>query len=189
MTFEKDSALKAGGGDYISETGCYVGDIAAKAVTAKSGSLGVELSIKTDSGLTGNYITIYFQKSDGSRINSGFNHLQSMMGLLKVGNLAQPVDDGNGDYLIKEFCSKKLGLALQKRLYSKNDGSDGYDFQLRAVFDPVTNQTYKEKSEGTEAKKIKLLSETMKDQDERNQSQAGRSQPSQQSESYDDFDF
>lgn len=186
MTFEKESALKAGGGDYISETGAYVGTVTAKAITARSGSLGVELSIKTDEGLTGNFINIYFQKANGDKINSGWNHLQSMMGLLKIGTLAQPIDDGNGDFWIKEFNNQKIGLALQKRLYTKNDGSDGFDFQLRAIFDPLTLQTYKEKSENVEPKKVKLLDETMKDIDERGQ---GNAQSQTGQSSGDDFDF
>lgn len=81
MTFDKESAQKAGGGDYINETGAYTGVLTAKAVTAGTGSKGVEFSIKTDDGLTGNYISIYFEKANGEQIKSGFNHLQSLMGL------------------------------------------------------------------------------------------------------------
>ena len=91
MTFDKEAAKKAGGSDYINETGGYVGLIQAKAITAKSGSLGIEFSIKTDKGLTANYIQIYFKKDNGDIIKSGYGHLQSMMGLLKVGELQNPV--------------------------------------------------------------------------------------------------
>lgn len=187
MTFDKEAAQKAGGSDFINETGEYVGKIKAKAITAKSGALGIELSIKTDQGLTGNYISIYFQKANGETIKSGYNHLQSMMGLLRVGTLQQPVSDGNGDFWIKEFDEKRIGLVLQKRLYSKTDGSDGYDFQLRAVFDADTQQTYKEKSEDKPAEKVRYLDESLKDIDERGQNHTQTQ--NQQSEAPDNFDF
>ncbi len=176
MTFDKEAAQKAGGGDFISETGCYVGTIQAKAITAGSGSKGVEFSIETSEGLKGNYISIYFEKSDGAQIKGGFNHLQSIMGILQIGQLALPVDDGQGNYWIKELCGKQIGMALQKRLYTKNDGSDGYDFQLRALFDGQTLQTYKEKSNGEQAKKVPMLDETMKDEDKRTSGASGQAQ-------------
>lgn len=184
MTFDKESAQKAGGGDFVSESGCYVGEIQAKAITAGSGSKGIEFSLKTNEGLSANYINIYFEKDNGDRINGGYNHLQSLMGLLQVGTLAMPVDDGQGNYWIKELCGKQAGLALQKRMYTKNDGADGYDFQLRAIFDANTLQTYKEKSNGEQAKKVPLLDETMKDIDERQS--GGNSQPQSGGS---DFDF
>lgn len=184
MTFDKESAQKAGGGDFVSESGCYVGEIQAKAITAGSGSKGIEFSLKTNEGLSANYINIYFEKANGDRINGGYNHLQSLMGLLQVGTLAMPVDDGQGNYWIKELCGKQAGLALQKRMYTKNDGADGYDFQLRAIFDANTLQTYKEKSNGEQAKKVPLLDETMKDIDERQS--GGNSQPQSGGS---DFDF
>ena len=171
MSFDKEAAQKAGGSDYVTETGGYTGTIQAKAITAKSGSLGVEFSIKTDEGLIANYIQIYFKKSNGDIIKSGFGHLQSMMGLLRIGELQTPSGDSNGDFWIKELCNKNIGLFLQKRLYKKNSGDDGYDFQLRAVFDPKTLQTYKEKSTDTQAKKVPFMDENTKDLDERKDSQ------------------
>lgn len=185
MTFDKEAAQKAGGGDYINETGAYIGTIQAKAITAGSGSLGIEFSIKTDEGLMGNYINIYFQKANGDRINSGFNHLQSLMGLLQIGQLSQPVDDGQGNYTLKELDGKRIGLVLQKRLYTKNSGDDGYDFQLRAVFDPQTLQTYKEKSNNEQAKKVQYLDESLKDMDERKA--GGQQSPAKNNEPQYDF--
>ena len=71
MTFNKEAAQKACGGDFITETGAYIGEVQAKAITAGTGALGIEFSIKTDEGLTGNYISIYFQKANGDQIKSG----------------------------------------------------------------------------------------------------------------------
>ena len=176
MTFDKEAAQKAGGSDYVMETGGYTGAIQAKAITAKSGSLGIEFSMKTDEGLQANYIQIYFQKSDGERIKSGYGHLQSLMGLLQIGELAHPQSDQNGDCWINELCNKRVGLFLQKRMYTKNNGEDGYDFQLRAVFDPQTLQTYKEKSNGVDAQRVPYMDENTKDLDERN----ANAQPAQQ---------
>jgi len=191
MTFEKDAALKAGGGDFVTETGCYVGAITAKAITARSGALGVEFSMKTDEGLTANYINIYFQKSDGTQIKGGYNLLQGLMGIFKLSNLNQPTPDANGDYYITEFHGKRACFALQKRVYTKNDGSDGFDFQLRAVGDADTLKTFKELATGSEAKKIPGLDESMKDIDERSEAQQSAPTSNHQSapadNEFDDF--
>lgn len=185
MTFDKEAAQKAGGSDYIMETGGYTGAIQAKAITAGTGSKGIEFSIKTDEGLQANYIQIYFEKSNGDKIKSGYGHLQSMMGLLQIGNLAMPQPDANNDYWIKELCDKRVGFFLQKRLYRKSsDGSEGYDFQLRAVFDPQTLQTYKEKSNNVNAQRVPYMDENTKDLDERNASGSNQ-QATQQTSEYD----
>lgn len=189
MTFEKESALKAGGGDFITETGCYVGRIQAKAITANSGALGVEFSIKTDEGLSGNFIKIYFQKADGTRINGGFNLLQGLMGILKIRELATPGPDQNGDHFLKEFHDQRVCFALQKRLYTKNDGSDGFGFELRAVAEADSLKTFRELSSGAEATKIKNLDESMTDIDERQAQPSHAQQPASAPMDDDDFGF
>lgn len=186
MIFDKEAAQKAGGGDYVTETGGYVGLIKAKAITAGTGSKGIEFEMLTKEGLKANYIQIYFEKANGEKIKSGYGHLQSLMGLLKVGQLEMPVDDGEGNYWIKEFCGKLTGFFLQKRLYTKTNGSgeDGYDFQLRAVFNPDTLQTYKEQSNGTEAQRIPYMDQNTKGLDERKSCQ-----PQQNQQSEPEYDF
>lgn len=62
---------------------------------------------------------------------------------------------------------KKVGLFLQKVLYTKNDNSDGYKFEVRHVFQPGTRKTYAEHAENAPAETIAALELSMKDKDER----------------------
>lgn len=62
---------------------------------------------------------------------------------------------------------QKVGLFLQKVLYTKNDGGDGYKFEVRHVFQPGTRKTYAEHAENAPAEAIAALELSMKDKDER----------------------
>lgn len=52
-------------------------------------------------------------------------------------------------------------------LYTKNDNSDGYKFEVRHVFQPGTRKTYAEHAENAPAETIAALELSMKDKDER----------------------
>ncbi|MCV5977277.1 hypothetical protein OFO29_33570, partial [Escherichia coli] len=55
------------------------------------------------------------------------------------------------------LVGKKVGLFLQKVLYTKNDNSDGYKFEVRHVFQPGTRKTYAEHAENAPAETIAAL--------------------------------
>ena len=51
----------------------------------------------------------------------------------------QQVQGQNGiEWHCPALVGKKVGLFLQKVLYTKNDGGDGYKFEVRHVFQPGT---------------------------------------------------
>ena len=91
----------------------------------------IHIIITTDSGMKANFLTMYYQKADGSQIKSGTSCINAIMYFLGLQNLtAQPM---GGDHFAPELAGKQVGLFLQKTLYTKNDGSDGYKFDMQAV--------------------------------------------------------
>lgn len=142
--YDQDSAMTSGASSYITEGGPYVGVIAeAKYVFGKNGkqSAGLEFTLSTDQG-EARYLSVWYQKADGSVNQYGYSLVQSMMGLCKLNTLTQ---QAKGDYSIApEFTGKQIGLLLQKILTSKMDGSDSYKFEIKLAFLPQTRQTLKE---------------------------------------------
>ena len=142
--YDQDSALTSGASNYITEGGPHVGVIAeAKYVFGKNGkqSAGLEFTLSTDSG-EAKYLSVWYQKADGTVNQYGYALIQSMMGLCKLNTLTQ---QAKGDYSIApEFTGKQIGLLLQKILTSKQDGSDSYKMEIKLAFLPQTRQTLKE---------------------------------------------
>ena len=142
--YDQDSALTSGASNYITEGGPYAGAIAeAKYVFGKNGkqSAGLEFTLSTDSG-EAKYLSVWYQKADGTVNQYGYSLVQSMMGLCKLNTLTQ---QAKGDYSIApEFTGKQIGLLLQKILTSKQDGSDSYKMEIKLAFLPQTRQTLKE---------------------------------------------
>lgn len=170
MTFNQELAEKSGGGTAIQDGGAHICTIEHAVYTkAKTGSHGVEFTIKTDDGLTGRYITQYFAKANREPINSGYSLLNALMGFCGINGLnwAQTTINGESCSHCPELAGKRVGLFLQKRLYTKESGQDGYDFSIVCPFDPATNKTFKEKSQNKEAQAIARMSASYSDKDER----------------------
>lgn len=142
--YNQESALQSGASNYITEGGAYAGVITeAKYVFGKNGkqSAGIEFTLSTDQG-EAKYLSVWYQKSDGTCNQYGYNLIQAMMGLVRSGTLTQV---SRGEYSVApEFEGKKIGLLLQKILTSKLDGSDSYKFEIKLAYLPSTKQTLKE---------------------------------------------
>ena len=142
--YDQEAALASGASNYITEGGAYAGTIVeAKYVFGKAPkqSAGLEFTLSTDQG-EARYLSVWYQKADGSVNQYGYALIQSMMGLCKLNTLSQ---QQKGEYSIApEFTGKQIGLLLQKILTSKMDGSDSYKFEIKLAFLPQTKQTLKE---------------------------------------------
>lgn len=179
IMFDQESAKKSGGSDHLQDGGAYICTIKnAKYVKAKTDSHGVELSVLTSGGQKANYLTIYYAKADGSEISGGRSLLNALMGLNGLQSLSfqESVIDGEKVHVIPELLDKTCGLFLQKALYAKGDKSEGYKFEIRCPFDATTNQTFKEKCEGGEAKAVNYMTSSYKDKDERKAANENHSQ-------------
>lgn len=142
--YDQESAITSGASNYITEGGAYAGTIVeAKYVFGKAPkqSAGLEFTLSTDQG-EARYLSVWYQKADGSVNQYGYALIQSMMGLCKLNTLSQ---QQKGEYSIApEFTGKQIGLLLQKILTSKMDGSDSYKLEIKLAFLPQTRQTLKE---------------------------------------------
>lgn len=169
--YDQDSALTSGASNYITEGGPYVGAIAeAKYVFGKNGkqSAGLEFTLSTDSG-EAKYLSVWYQKADGTVNQYGYSMIQSMMGLCKLNTLTQ---QAKGDYSIApEFTGKQIGLLLQKILTSKQDGTDSYKMEIKLAFLPQTRQTLKEAIGREPAVVVDQLAASLTVKDERKKGQ------------------
>jgi hypothetical protein len=175
-----EMAKKAGAAGGISETGAYEGDIISAVYTfGKDGSQSQALEISLDSnGLKANYLRINFLGKDGQQ-TFGMGLVSALMWAAQI-KQAQPqqVQGKDGiEWHCPALVGKKVGLFLQKVLYTKNDNSDGYKFEVRHVFQPGTRKTYAEHAENAPAETIAALELSMKDKDERSHGGAQFSGP------------
>ena len=179
--YDQESALTSGASNYITEGGPHVGSISeAKYVFGKNGkqSAGLEFTLSTDSG-EAKYLSVWYQKADGTVNQYGYSLVQSMMGLCKLNTLTQ---QAKGDYSIApEFTGKQIGLLLQKILTSKQDGSDSYKMEIKLAFLPQTRQTLKEALGREPAVVVDQWAASLTVKDERKKGQ-------QQSASYHQYD-
>lgn len=172
MSFSQEEAEKASGSTHLTDGGPHFVTITkAQFVKASTGTKGIEFSGETDDGLKVNYLTVYYEKHDGEKINGGRSVINAMMGFCGIKQITA-VQNGQGQsgeplYVCKEFEGKRLGLFLRKKLYTKNDNQDGFKFEIHVPFDPATNKTMREKTSNQPAKTISLMAASYKDQDER----------------------
>lgn len=183
MHYNAESAAKAGGGDYITETGAYVVTIReSKYIKASTGSDGLEFSIETKDGMKANFINVYFAKKSsaqgqpGEAIKGGQSIINAMMGLLNIKQITA-VQSGQ-DWICPEFKDKQIGLFLQKKLFNKSDGSDGYGFEICVPFGAADGKTMREVLDNKPAQTVERMKSSYKDKDERKATGAGTTQSS-----------
>jgi len=170
FTFNDESARTAGAGG-ASETGAYTGIISSAIFTCgrDSQSEAMEFCIDSDVGKI-NYLRINFVGREGQPLKHGTALINAIMGLTKVKQLnATEIVNGEGEVELhsKELEGKSIGLVLQKVLYTKNDGSDGYKLDPKQAFSANTGKTYKEAIDNAPAEAVDKLLAVLKDKDER----------------------
>lgn len=172
LTYNQESAVKAGGGDYITEGGAHVVTITnAKYITSQKGTSGLEFSVATQDGLKANFINVYYAKApaspnaQGEPVAGGVSILNAMMGILRVNAITSKQDVK--EWVCPEFIGKTIGLFLQKKLFTKNDGSDGYGFEIVVPYNPVDCKTVREIVDNKPPQTIERMSNNYKDRDER----------------------
>jgi len=137
-------AKTAGASAGISETGAYEGVITSAVYQfGKDGSQSQALEISLDSnGAKANYLRINYMGKDGSP-TFGLGLINSLLWAGQV-KQAAPEQVSTPDGLVWKCPAlegKRVGLFLQKVLYTKQDGSEGYKFEVRHVFQVGTRNT------------------------------------------------
>lgn len=179
MQYDQNEGMKAGGGDFITDGGPYICQITeAKYTTARTGTMGIEFSIKTQEGLSARFITVYYQKGDGDIVKGGHSLIHALMGLLQIQGITT-AQNQDGEQYCPELQGKKVGLFLQKKLYTKNDGSDGYKFEIAVPFNMADRRTLRELIDNKPAQTIERMHASYSDKDERGQNNqsVGHQQP------------
>ncbi|KAE9535314.1 hypothetical protein ACWIUH_06690 [Ursidibacter arcticus] len=166
FSYNENEALQGGASGYITQTGAYVVKITmAKWTVSQSGAEALELSIETENSEKLDYLSIYYRGKDGNVIDFGRNMIQSLMGCTGVKKLSrQPTENA---LIAPELIGKSVGLCLQKHLYTKQDGSDGFYFKIIQVYSAKSGLTLSEHKNNEPAKRVAYLISTMKDKDER----------------------
>ena len=185
FNYDQSQGVTAGVSNYVSESGAHAGRIlTAEWNVAKTGTKGIEITFETADGLKANYLSLWYEKADGTQL-SGAKMLNAIMGCTKVASLTSRAvnqSDGSTKYLCPELENKSIGLILQKVLYTKNDGQDGYKFEIRIPFIPQTGKTLAEQLGNKDASAVNNILKTLTDKDERTQ---GGNQSGGQSQGYD----
>src|SRR5690606_23829088 len=124
-----------------------------------------------------NYLNVYVAKKPavagqpGEPIKGGQALLNAMMGILNQRAMTA-VERPDKTWHCPEFEGKRIGLFLQKVLYTKNDGGEGYKFEIVVPFDPATGRTLRETVEGKPAAMIERMTASYKDRAEKPQAGA-----------------
>lgn len=137
----------------ITETGKYVGTLThAVAVTASTGTEGIEFGFKADTGATADYLSIWCSKSDGTEL-SGTDTVNAIMTCLQIRNIKPEAgsyeawDPDSKTRINKRaviypaLTGKKIGLLLQKEQYLKQDQTIGETMRIAVPFDAVTGRS------------------------------------------------
>lgn len=184
FNYDQSQGVAAGVSNYVSESGAYGGRVLAAEwnVSSGKGTKGIEITFETAEGLKANYLSLWYEKADGTQL-SGAKMLNAIMGCTKVSSLTSRAvnqSDGSTKYFCPELENKSIGLILQKVLYTKSDGQDGYKFEIRIPFIPQTGKTLAEQLGNKDAVTVSNILKTLADKDERTQ---GGNQSSGQSQS------
>ena len=169
FTYNEESALTAGQGGFINETGPYVLTITEAALKqSEKGARFIEFSGESDDGRKVQYLSVCTQKNDGTENKFGANVIHAMMGCAGIKQLTQQMVSAS-NFVAPEFHGKKIGLVLQKVLTTKRStGQDSYQMEIRLPFIAQTGQTLKEKVEGKQPETVANMAANLKDKDNRN---------------------
>lgn len=174
----------------IDTGGAYVGTFkrAEATVSDQKGTHGIIFEFEAPGG-GAIEATLWTRKADGSAI-FGDNIVQAIRTILNVrGKLESSPgtvmkwEEGKkveaaGD-VFPQLCGKRIGVVLQKELYTNGSGRDSYRMNLYGVFDADSKLTASEIKEGVkEPKKLqRMINSVQKNKDSRTAATAEPAQP------------
>jgi hypothetical protein len=131
----------------IDQSGKYLGVLTrAEQTTSSKGTAGVDLSFKSDTGASADYLTLWTHNKDGKQLQ-GFNTLMAIMTCLRVKSLKAEqgeVEKYDNDLqkrvkvvvpLFKELMNKPIGLLIHMEEYEKRDQSTTWKPAISGAFD------------------------------------------------------
>lgn len=187
--FSEEDASKADNvASRIDQGGAYVGRFkSVNAMKSSKGTQGVHFEFESPGGGSASF-DLWTRKEDGTTV-FGVNQLsavQSVLGLRGLnsttGRYEAFVDGKRQEVMGQVFpdlMNKDIGLVLQKELYTKGDGKEGFRMNLFGVFHPVSKLTASEiKEKKTTPEKVEKMLRGLKTKDSRTNVAPEPSQPS-----------
>lgn len=171
------------GSQYLDESGAFVVTIeAARAVQSSKGGWGVELHFAAEDGRRPRFAPCLWTLSPAGERYFGHDLLDALLycagfaeghslrsGKVRyrrfdreIGEEVQALGEG-----YPELAGRKVGLVLQRELYTTKTGKEGSRLSIVGAFDPVTRQTASEKKEGLAAQMLASRLARLKDKDSR----------------------
>lgn len=187
--FNADDAAKADNvASRIDQSGAYIGRFKSVNTmkSANKGTQGVHFEFDSPGGGSASF-DLWTKKEDGTSV-FGVNQLQAMQAVLGLkglnsvtGRYEAFVDGKRQEVMGQVFPTlqdRDIGLVLQKELYTKGDGKEGFRMNLFGVFHPVSRLTASEIKEGkTTPEKVEKMVRGLKTKDSRVAQVAEPSQP------------
>lgn len=180
FTLDKEAAMNVGASNRIAESGIYAGTITRFEYSESQSSQAkfVNIDFKSNDGREANYMSLCYQKVDGTR-SFGFNTIMAIMACTGVSQTSM-VNHG-GKNICPELTNKGIAFALQAEgdwYQDKNTGKwkPTTNMHIAMPFDVQTKKTAKETIEGTEAKVVsamKVVDKPSKPQPMATQAQGG----------------
>jgi hypothetical protein len=165
FTYNQEQASTVGAGQYVTKSGGFdvkvVRAVATQSQTAGSKAQFLEMDFETREGQKCNYVSICFVKGDGTQLDFGNKLIQAIMGCAGVQHLT--IDpQGNAT----ELLNKSFKAILQRVDFTKNNGEDGYKFELKLPA-LMTGQTIQEQVSNKTAQAFATYAESVEDKDDR----------------------
>ena len=173
--YDQEAALRAGQAGV--QTGADIFTIESGEYREHNGYKSLNLTVINQGG-SKTFIDLTYQDAQQKAWTGNVNHINALIGLLGLQGISSAQGDG-GKWFAPELVGKTLGLVIQKRLFTKGDGTDGQGMNLVMSYDPQTVQTLKEKIDGSQAAAVNKILETLSDKDDR------KKQPSNQVQNQD----
>jgi hypothetical protein len=178
--FDESAASKADDvAGRVDQSGTYIGTFKmARPMKSSKGTEGVAFEFVSPGGGSADF-TLWTRKEDGSAV-FGMNQLQAIMAVLNVRGLkaskgkftAFDADSGTrleqeGE-VFSELIGKSIGVVLQKELYTKNNGAEGFRMNLYGIFHAESKLTASEiKERKTTPEKLEKMLRSLKTKDSR----------------------
>jgi len=188
FNYNQEEAAQIGGSSYVSKSGGYdFKVVSAKFVNStNSQARALEMDLETRDGLKCNYISINFVNGQGQPNPYGNKLIQAIMG---CSGTQQLNEDQQGD--CPNLIGKFFKAVVQRIDYTKNNGGDGYKFEIKLPAHIQTSKTVKETIDNSAASAFDKYAASIEDKDERTQSaptqhQRENSQPQSTAPQYND---
>lgn len=140
----------------ITETGKYIGTFTrAEAVTAKTGTEGIEFSFTSGDGLSADFLTAWTYSATGEEY-SGLKLINAIMTCMKLRGITatkKPIEKYVKDMRSKQWVdaivypeleNRPIGVILQREEYKNASEEVKNKFNIILAFDPATSLTASE---------------------------------------------